>query len=198
MGHSVLRVINQDIVAGHSGFGEHPHDNMEILTHVLRGTLTHRDTLGNTRDITAGEFQLMSAGTGLRHSEMNRHDEPVELLQIWLLPNQRQVTPRYAQRAFPARPGLTCVVAPDDSVEVAAGALPLRQDARVHRGQLAAGEALPVTLGPGRQAWLQLLRGTLTLNAIPMTSGDGAAIAHEPLLQLTATTDSEFLFFDLP
>ncbi len=94
---SALRVINDDVIAGHQGFGQHPHDNMEILTCVLKGTITHKDSMGNHGGISAGEWQLMSAGTGVQHSEMNQGDEPVHLLQIWITPNQRDAAPTYQQ-----------------------------------------------------------------------------------------------------
>lgn len=195
MGHSALRVINQDIVAGHGGFAPHGHDNMEILTYVLRGTLSHQDTMGHVRDIAAGEFQLMSAGSGLRHSEMNRRDEPVELLQIWLHPDVRDARPRYAQRAFPPSPGLRCIAAPD---EEAGDALPLRQDARIHRGQLDAGDRLVLPLARQRNAWLQVIRGHLQADDIRLAPGDGLAVSDHELLALQADEACEFLFFDLP
>lgn len=195
MGHSALRVINQDIVAGQTGFGQHPHANMEILTYVLRGTLSHRDTLGNTEDITAGEFQLMSAGSGIAHSEMNRYDEPVELLQIWLYPDRDGLPPRYAQRRFPREPGLQCVVAPEGSGE---DALAIRQDARIHRGLLAAGDTVTHRQAPGRAGWLQLISGDIRLGGHALHAGDAAAIDNETLLAISADSDSEFLLFDLP
>jgi redox-sensitive bicupin YhaK (pirin superfamily) len=195
MGHSVLRVINQDIVRAKSGFGQHGHDNMEILTYVLSGTLSHRDTLGNIADITAGEFQLMSAGTGIEHSEMNRGDVPVELLQIWLQPNVRNLAPRYAQKSFERTSGLTCIVAPDSEVPEA---LPIRQDARIYRGILSTHEQLSQALHEGRKAWLQLISGRIRVNGQLLMAGDGAAIHDETELTLQAEADSEFLYFDLP
>ena len=195
MGVSALRVINQDIVNGKSGFGQHGHDNMEILTYVLRGTLSHRDTLGNIADINAGEFQLMSAGTGIEHSEVNRGDEAVELLQIWLQPNVRNPQPRYAQKSFERTSRLTCIVAPDGE---APEALPIRQDARIYRGILPAHEQLSQALHEGRKAWLQLISGRIRVNGQLLMAGDGAAIHDETELTLQAEADSEFLYFDLP
>jgi len=195
MGVSALRVINQDIVAPRQGFGLHPHDNMEILTYVLRGRLQHTDTLGNRAEITAGEFQLMSAGTGIRHSEMNPGEEPVELLQIWLFPNVRDAAPRYAQKRFPRLPGLQRVVAPEG---VDAEALPIRQDAGIHRGLLAAGEVTNHHLGDGRRAWVQVISGRLQADNHLLRPGDGAEISATTCLQLEALDDSEFLLFDLP
>lgn len=195
MGHSALRVINQDTVQARRGFGQHGHDNMEILTYVLHGTLSHRDTLGNIADIQAGEFQLMSAGTGVEHSEMNRGDEPVELLQIWIQPNVRNLAPRYAQKYFPRTPGLQCIVAADG---MNADALPIRQDARVYRGIMSADETLSLPLEKQRKGWLQLISGQIRLNGQPLMAGDGAAIADESTLIWHAEADSEFLYFDLP
>ena len=195
MGASALRVINQDVIAARQGFGTHPHDNMEILTYVLRGRLRHADTLGNQADITAGEFQLMSAGTGIRHSEVNAGDEPVELLQIWLFPNVQDAAPRYAQKRFDRVPGLQCVVAPEGE---AADALPLRQDARIHRGLLSAGDGVDQPLAAGRTAWLQLISGKLEVEHQLLQAGDGVEITRLPAFRIDALADSEFLLFDLP
>lgn len=195
MGVSALRVINQDVIAPHQGFGTHPHDNMEILTYVLRGRLRHADTLGNAAEITAGEFQLMSAGTGIRHSEVNAGDEPVELLQIWLFPDVQDAIPRYAQKRFARQPGLHCVVAPEGED---ADALPLRQDARIHRGLLDAGQSLTYTLAAGRTIWLQLISGSLQVENQLLQAGDGAEVRTLPGCRLDALSNSEFLLFDLP
>lgn len=195
MGVSALRVINQDIIAPHQGFGTHPHDNMEILTYVLRGRLRHTDTLGNTAEIAAGEFQLMSAGTGIRHSEVNTGNESVELLQIWLFPDVQDAAPRYTQKCFARQPGLQCVAAPEGED---AEALPLRQDARIHRGLLAASLALTSTLAAGRTAWLQLISGSLQIENQLLQAGDGVEIRQLPGFSLVAIDDSEFLLFDLP
>lgn len=195
MGVSALRVINQDIVAPHKGFGQHPHDNMEILTYVLRGRLQHTDTLGNREEITAGELQLMSAGTGIQHSEINPGDEPLELLQIWLYPNVKNAAPRYAQKTFPRLGGLHRVVAPEGQD---AEALPIRQDASIYRGLLAAGEVTNHPLASGRSAWLQVISGSVQLNNRLLQAGDGAEASQETLLQLEAVSATEFLLFDLP
>ncbi len=195
MGVSALRVINQDIVAAHKGFGQHPHDNMEILTYVLRGRLQHTDTLGNRAEIRAGELQLMSAGTGIQHSEVNPGDEPLELLQIWLFPNVRDAAPRYAQKTFPHLTGLQRVVAPEGED---AEALPIRQDASIYRGELEAGEVTNHHLDDGRSAWLQVISGSVQLNNRLLQPGDGAEVRAESQLQLEAVSSTEFLLFDLP
>lgn len=195
MGVSALRVINHDRIAPGGGFGRHGHDNMEILTYVISGTLTHADTLGHRETLSAGEFQLMSAGTGIEHSEINAHPETIELLQIWLYPNQRHLPPRYAQRTFPDQVGLRCIAAPD---EAGLDALPLRQDARIYRGQLPAGASFTHDLAPGRHVWLQMIRGDVQVNDQHLGAGDGLHAQDEPQLAFNASADAEFLLFDLP
>lgn len=193
MGHSVLRVINQDVIAGHAGFGAHPHDNMEILTYVLRGAISHGDSMGNEQAVPAGEFQLMSAGTGVTHSEYNRGADAMELLQIWLYPNVHNSEPGYQQKRFDEIDGLQLVVSPDG----AEGSLVIRQDARIWRGRLAAGAEAAHKLA-GAHAWVQLIRGEITVNGSVLAAGDGAAVSAESRLALRAHRDSEFLLFDLP
>ena len=176
----------------------HAHDNMEILTYVLSGALEHQDSLGNGEVLRPGEFQRMTAGTGIRHSEFNPSDsEPVHLYQIWIEPNQQGLTPSYEQQAFPAdnaRGRLRLVASPDASD----GSLKIHQDARVYLSQLDAGSQVTLDLAPGRHAWLQTLRGAVDLNGTPLDTGDGAAVAEEGSLQITATRDAEVLLFDLP
>lgn len=203
MGHSALRVINQDSIAAGGGFGQHGHDNMEILTYVLSGTLTHQDTLGNRAEIQAGEFQLMSAGTGIQHSELNRYPQPIELLQIWLFPNVRNAEPRYAQKTFANAPGLVRIAAADGEDD---NALPIRQDASIYRGQLALAATQDYAVGEGRSVWIQVISGSISVNNRVLVAGDGAAISAETTLTLSglsgraddAGSSSEFLFFDLP
>lgn len=193
MGVSALRVINQDTVAPRTGFPPHPHDNMEILTYVLRGAISHRDSMGNEQRVPAGEFQLMSAGTGITHSEYNRDAELLELLQIWLYPNVQNSEPGYQQKRFADADGLQLVVSPDGDD----GSLIIRQDARIWRGRLRSGHQSAHTLA-GRNAWVQLISGQLHVNGNLLQSGDGAGIRGEDTLELTALTDTEFLLFDLP
>jgi hypothetical protein len=194
MGHSALRVINQDIVQGGTGFAAHPHDNMEILTYVLRGAITHRDSMGNEERLPAGEFQLMSAGTGVTHSEMNRDPEELELLQIWLLPNEENAEPRYQQKRFPTVEGLQLVVSPDGEQE----SLLIRQDAYIWHGRLPAHQAAEHRF-VGLHGWVQVISGELALNdTMILQAGDGAALTAEESLALRAHTASEFLLFDLP
>ena len=193
MGSSALRVINQDIVAPRTGFPAHPHDNMEILTYVLRGAISHRDSMGNEARVPAGDFQLMSAGTGVTHSEYNREAETLELLQIWLYPKVRNTEPGYQQKTFAEMNGLQLVASPDGAQD----SLVIRQDARIWRGRLAAGAAAHHNV-TGSTVWLQHIRGEALINDTLVQAGDGLEITQEKTLAIRAHTDSGFLLFDLP
>ncbi len=197
-GHSALRVINQDIVKPGTGFPPHSHDNMEILTLVLRGAITHRDSMGNEARLPAGEFQLMSAGTGVTHSEYNRDADTLELLQIWLYPDVENAEPRYQQKRFPEEKGLQLVVSPDGEKD----SLLIRQQARIYHGRFDAAQESVHTLA-GKRAWIQVIKGEILANDSILQDGDGAALDFgkepgETLVTLRANRDSEFLFFDLP
>jgi len=174
MGFRALRVINDDIVAPARGFGKHPHDNMEILTYMISGSLSHNDTTGGSGAIVPGELQHMSAGTGIYHSEQNASaTEPSHSLQIWLLPNKQNVTPQYQQRKF----------------EVA------EQPNQLH---LLASGGHTITHTPTRpHTYLHVVQGDLTLNGLTLKSGDGAALTNEQALTLTTPTKAEVLLFDL-
>ncbi|TNF28631.1 MAG: pirin family protein [Deltaproteobacteria bacterium] len=194
MGFGHLRVINDDRVAAGTGFGAHPHRDMEIVTYVLSGAVAHRDSMGHGSVIRPGEVQLMSAGSGVYHSEMNPSpDEPLHLLQIWILPRERGGTPGYAQRAFPREPGLLLVVSEDGRD----GSLPIKQDARIYRGLAPAGTTLEHTIRPGRRAWVHVASGDVEVAGQPLTTGDGLATDEAGTLTLTATSDAELLVFDL-
>src|SRR3954454_17056777 len=180
MGFRSLRVINEDRVEPGRGFGMHPHRDMEIVTYVLSGELTHRDSLGTGSVLRAGELQRMTAGTGIRHSEVNGSaTEPVHLYQIWLLPERRGLEPGYEQRGFDVeerRGRFRAVVSPDGRD----GSLTIRQDATLHLASLDVGQEAAHALRPGRHAWVQVLRGGVTLNGQPLVAGDGAALGDEP------------------
>lgn len=197
MGFSVLRVINEDFVAPAQGFPTHPHRDMEIITYILEGALEHKDSLGTGSVIRPGEVQRMSAGTGIRHSEFNpSKTEAVHLLQIWLLPNREGVTPSYEQIRI--EPGalvnrLRLVASPDGRD----GSVTIHQDARVYAARLADAE-VHHTLEPERRAWLQVARGTVTLNGQALSAGDGAGIENESRIALAAKDTAELLLFDLP
>jgi quercetin 2,3-dioxygenase len=196
MGFRSLRVMNEDRVQPGQGFGMHPHRDMEIVTCVLSGALEHRDSLGNGAVLRPGEFQHMSAGTGIRHSEFNPSDrEPVHLYQIWLLPSQKELPPSYDQKTFAEeKQGRLRVVASPDGHD---GSLTIHQDALIYLSTLSNGEQLETELRPGRHAWLQVLRGTVHLNGQPLSAGDGAAISDESHLAIRASEPAEIMLFDL-
>ena len=197
MGFRALRVINEDIVAPATGFGEHPHDNMEILTYVLSGTLTHGDSLGHSEPLRHGELQRMSAGTGIEHSEVNASKtDPVHLLQIWLLPARDNTAPAYGQAKFPIveQPNRLHLLASPDGAN---GSLTIGQDVRLYSGIFDKGASVSVELKPGRHAWVQIAHGSVTINGQTLTAGDGAAISNETALTIAANEKSELLVFDL-
>lgn len=193
-----LRVINEDRVAPGQGFGMHGHRDMEIVTYVLEGALEHKDSLGNGSILRPGEFQRMSAGSGIRHSEFNPSPiEPVHLYQIWLMPNQLGVKPSYEQKAFAESERLNRfrLVASPDGVD---GSLTIQQDARVLLATIDGSQSVTHQLGSGRHAWLQVLRGHVLLNGHSLGTSDGAALSDELLLTIQADQLSEVMLFDLP
>lgn len=197
MGYRSLRVINEDRVAPGEGFGTHPHRDMEILTYVVSGQLEHRDSLGSGDVLRRGDVQAMSAGSGLTHSEFNPSaDEPVHLLQIWILPAKRGTQPTYAQKRFEDASKQNRLV-PLASPTGSDGALRIGQDATMYAALLDAGRELAHPLGQGRGAWVQVVSGTVAVNGTPLNPGDGAAIENEPKVRLSATADAELLLFDL-
>ncbi|WP_075182535.1 pirin family protein [Pantoea sp. 1.19] len=195
MGFSALRVINEDVLNPDQGFGTHPHNDMEILTYVLSGTVEHQDSMGNKAQIPAGEFQIMSAGTGVRHSEYNASSrEPLHLYQIWILPQETGIAPRYDQRRFADVSGRQFVLTPD----AREGSLKVCQDMTLSRWTLKQGEQDSVTLDAERHVWIQVVRGEVTINGQSAAASDGLAIAGEHALTIVADSDAEILLFDLP
>ncbi|WP_312054305.1 pirin family protein [Pantoea brenneri] len=195
MGFSALRVINEDVVEGGQGFGTHPHKDMEILTYVLSGTVEHQDSMGNKEQIPAGEFQIMSAGTGVRHSEYNASaTEPLHLYQIWIIPERTGIEPRYDQRRFPDVQGRQLVLSPD----AREGSLKVYQDMTLSRWVLAAGEQDNVAIDAGRRIWIQVVKGDVTVNGQAVTTSDALAIWDESALTIEASSAAEVLLFDLP
>jgi quercetin 2,3-dioxygenase len=193
-----LRVMNEDWIAPGQGFGTHGHRDMEIVTYVLEGALAHKDSLGNGSVLLPGEFQRMTAGTGIEHSEFNPSDsEPVHLYQIWLFPERRGLVPSYDQRAFAdgERQGKLRVVASPDGRD---GSLTIHQDAEVLLTTLDDGNQVTHELAPGRHAWIQVLRGAVKLKDISLSVGDGAAVSDESVVTLSALETSEVMVFDLP
>ena len=197
MGFRALRVINEDRVQPGQGFGTHGHRDMEILSYVLEGGLSHKDSTGGGGVIRPGDVQRMSAGTGVMHSEFNAsRSEPVHFLQIWLLPERRGIAPGYEQKHFPAeqRQGQLLLVASPDAAE---GSLKIHQDARVYSSLLGKGQTVNQDLAPGRHAWVQVARGKVRLGDVVLAAGDGAALSDERSVTLTGEEPSEVLLFDL-
>lgn len=198
MGFGNLRVINEDKVKPGQGFGTHSHRNMEIISYVLDGGLEHKDSIGNGSVIRPGDVQRMSAGTGIAHSEFNASDtDPVHFLQIWIIPNQTEIPPSYEQKHFDLkdRQGKLRLVASSEGRE---DSVKIHQDADLYVAVLQEGDRVQHTLSPGRSAWLQVAKGSVTLNHQPLQTGDGAAVTSETALEIIATADSsEVLLFDL-
>ena len=196
MGFRTLRVLNEDRVQAGQGFGTHPHNDMEIVTWVLDGALEHKDNMGNGSIIVPGKAQRMTAGTGVLHSEFNHSDkDPVHLLQIWLLPEARGLTPGYEERTFEDAE-LRGRLRPIAGRKVE-GAVHIHQDARILAARLDAGMTVTHPLAADRHAWVQVARGSVTLNGAELAAGDGASVTEETTLELTAGEDAEVLVFDL-
>ena len=198
MGWGALRVINEDRVAPGQGFGTHPHHNMEIISYVLEGALEHRDSMGHGAQLTPGEFQRISAGSGITHSEFNpSRNELVHFYQIWLEPDRRDTVPSYEQRRFAIQnqPNqLRLVASPGGEAD----SLVLQQDAKIYLAELENSQSLKIELGEQRLGWLQVLRGDLQVNETRISAGDGVGVRSEPGIQLTAFAASELMWFDLP
>ncbi|MGH8371563.1 MAG: pirin family protein [Gammaproteobacteria bacterium] len=197
MGFSDLLVINDDRVAPGQGFGRHPHNDMEIFSYVLEGALEHQDTMGTGSVIRPGDVQMMSAGSGVAHSEFNHSKtERVHFLQIWIVPDRKGVTPRYQQINVPAtdkRGKLRLIISP----EGAAGSLGVYQDARVYAGLFDGAETATLELDAGRYAYVHVARGSVTVNGTAMQEGDGLRVRDEQSLTFSAGRDAEVLVFDL-
>ena len=197
MGFRHLRVINDDRVRGGHGFPPHPHRDMEIITYVLEGALQHKDSMGNGSVIRPGDVQRMTAGTGVVHSEFNpSKTDLVHLLQIWILPRERELPPGYEQKTFEdaeLRDVLRVIAAPHGRE----GAVTIHQDVTLYASRLSPGVNVEHGFAPGRHGWLHLARGAARLNDTPLTAGDGAAVSDERAVTIAATEPSEILLFDL-
>lgn len=196
MGWGNLRVINEDFIAPRAGFPMHGHRDMEIVTYLLSGRLAHQDSMGHAEFIAPGEVQRMSAGRGVMHSEFSACDDTTHLLQIWILPNERAITPEYEQRAFAdadKRGRLRAIATPDG----ADGSLRIHADARLHAGLFDGAQAATLALDPARKAYVHLVRGMLRVNGQVLRGGDAALLHDESLLHLDAGQDAEVLVFEL-
>lgn len=199
MNFSNLRVINEDYIAPGKGFATHGHRDMEIVTYVLEGELAHKDNIGNGSIIRPGDVQRMSAGTGILHSEFNPSSEqPVHLLQIWITPDQLGVEPSYEQTYFAPEEKenqLRIVASPDGRDR----SVKIHQNASIYAALLSTGATVTHPLAAGRRAWLQIVKGSLTVNGVRMEAGDGAGISGETELIFAGQgAETEFLLFDLP
>jgi quercetin 2,3-dioxygenase len=197
MGFRTLRVINDDRVTAGAGFGTHGHNNMEIITYVLQGAIEHRDSMGNGTVIYPGEVQIMSAGTGITHSEFNHSKtDPLHFLQIWILPDQNGLKPRYEQRAFPLKEKhgeFHCIAAKNGKD----GAVTIHQDVELYAAILESGDVVRYHLPLHRYAWLQIAGGIAELNGKELREGDGVQISGEEKLEVSTQVGAEILLFDL-
>ncbi len=197
MGFRSLRVINEDRVTPGEGFGTHPHRDMEIISYVLEGELAHKDSMGTGSVISPGDVQAMSAGTGVMHSEFNASQvEPVHFLQIWLMPDEQGVKPKYEQKTFSAadKQGRLKLVASPDGAE---GSVRIHSSTRLYAGLFAKGERTSLSLGPGRHAWVHVAKGEAQVNGQALKAGDGAALSNEAMVTLEGISAGEVLVFDL-
>ncbi len=193
----VLRVINEDRVAGGTGFGAHSHRDMEIVTYVVAGELAHKDSTGTSEVIRPGDVQRMSAGRGVTHSEFNNsRTEAVHFLQIWIKPDVLGIAPEYEQKHFEPRDtrGRLCLVASADGAQAS---LRIHQDARLYAGRFDAAETASLPIGAGRQIYLQVVRGSISANAEKLAAGDGLKLAGDASLEISHGADAEVLVFDV-
>ncbi|MDO9337756.1 MAG: pirin family protein [Caulobacter sp.] len=195
MGWGDLRVWNDDEIAPKSGFPPHPHADMEIITYVREGAITHQDSLGNTGRTEAGDVQVMSAGSGIRHAEYNLEDETTKIFQLWIQPQTQGGVPSWGAKPFPKgdRSGKFVALASGLDDE---GALPIRARARVLGATLKAGETATYDLAEGRHAYLVAADGAVEVNGVPLATRDGAAIRDEAVLRVTAVSDAEVVLVD--
>ncbi len=198
MGYGPLRVINDDHVVPGAGFETHPHKNMEIISYVLEGELAHKDSMGNGSTIRKGEVQIMSAGSGLTHSEFNAsNSEGVNFLQMWILPDVQNTEPRYQQHMFASdemQNQFRVVISPDEEN----GSLHVKQDARLLIGRFDNGQSNQVALKSGRKYWVHVATGEVSLNGHKASGGDAFALEGEKTIDLEVVNQAEVLVFDLP
>ncbi|MDQ0009376.1 redox-sensitive bicupin YhaK (pirin superfamily) [Luteibacter jiangsuensis] len=196
MGWGALRVWNDDTIAAGTGFPPHPHSDMEIITYVREGAITHEDSLGNKGRTEAGDVQVMSAGTGIRHAEYNAEPDATRIFQIWIIPDGKRDAPAWGTRPFPKGERSGRFVTLASGIAGDEDALPIRTDARVLGASVKAGETVEYPLAPGRYAYMVPAAGSVVVNGIALDKGDGAAIRDETALRITATSDAELVLVD--
>jgi quercetin 2,3-dioxygenase len=196
MGWGALRVWNDDTIAPHSGFPPHSHADMEIITYVREGAISHKDSLGNAGRTVAGDVQVMSAGSGITHSEYNMEEDPTRIFQIWIIPDRQGQPPSWGERSFPKGQRSGRFVALASGFQQDPEALPLRTQARVLGATLKGGETTDYELGTGRFGYLVPAKGSVEVNGVRLDAGDGAAIRDEPTLRVRALDDAELVLVD--
>ncbi len=196
MGWGSMRVWNDDTIAPQSGFPTHGHADMEIITYVRQGAITHQDSLGNRGRTEAGDVQVMSAGTGILHGEFNLEPGPTQIFQIWIQPNRRGAPPTWGAKPFPKGERAGRFVALASGMPGDADALPIRTDARVLGASLEAGESIEYALGDARLGYLVPARGRVEVNGVTLQERDGAAISDEAVVRVTALDDAELVLVD--
>ena len=192
-----LRVWNDDSIAARSGFPAHPHRDMEIITYVRSGAITHEDNLGNRGRTEAGDVQVMSAGTGILHSEMNEEDVATQIFQIWIMPDERGLPPSWGTKPFPKGERSGSFVTLASGLPGDTDALPIRANARLVAATLKAGQSTEYQIAPGRKVYLVPASGQIEINGVLAAAGDGVAISDESLLRVSAQQDSEIVLVDV-
>ena len=192
-----LRVWNDDIIAAHTGFPAHPHRDMEIITYVRSGAITHQDSLGNRGRTEAGDVQVMSAGSGIIHSEMNEENEATQLFQIWIMPDEKGLPPSWGTKPFPREQRSGSFITLASGLPGESDALPIRANARLVAATLKAGQSTEYHIAPGRKVYLVPASGQIEINGVVAAAGDGVAISDETLLKVSAQQDSEIVLVDV-
>ena len=192
-----LRVWNDDIIAPHTGFPAHPHRDMEIITYVRSGAITHQDSLGNRGRTEAGDVQVMSAGSGIIHSEMNEENEATQLFQIWIMPDEKGLPPSWGTKPFPKEQRSGSFITLASGLPGDTDALPIRANARLVAATLKAGQSTEYHIAPGRKVYLVPASGEIEINGVVAAAGDGVAISDESLLKVSAQQDSEIVLVDV-
>lgn len=194
MSFGPLRVINEDVIAGGGGFGTHPHRDMEIITYVIEGELQHKDSLGTGSIIRAGEIQKMSAGSGIRHSEFNAStDKPVHLLQIWIVPAEKNLKPAYEQEKFTLKEGeFTLLGSPNGD-----GLVSIHQNVKLYGSKIEPSAPTSFTPAEGAKLWIQIVKGKCEINGASLRAGDGAGLVNDNKLEIKADESSELLIFEI-